>query len=175
MNIWDGLSLTRQDVTVRKAPDGEDWKTITKEVQAVQEFLISLASNAENMPNLVEDIKTKQKDLKELQDAITKLKTPEDLMKRLEEIENRMVDLSNIYSHASEVLQTVQFLQRQLLNLGKRIQNHISETDVKYRAFENRVANWQKANEERWHTRLEKAEEQLGAIALALGIKKFGE
>jgi len=175
MKIWNGLSETRNDALIRKGPDGEDWKTITHELQATQEFLINLAANADAMPNLVENIKAKQKELSLLQVSMAKLTCPENVKKQVDQLEEEMVKLHSIYQHAAEVLQTVNFLQRQLLNLGRRIDEHIEKTDRSQLAFKNQVANWQRTQEERWHDRLKKAEEQLGAISLALGIKTFGE
>lgn len=175
MKIWNGLSATREDALIRKGPDGEDWKTITRQLQATQEFIVNLAVNADAMPDLVNDIKAKQRDLGSLQASIAKLTVPEDVMKRVDQLEDQMTKLRDIYSHAAEVLQTVNLLQRQLLNLGRRIDDHIEKSSRKQVAFENRVANWQRANEERWNIRLDKAEEQLGAVSLALGLKQFGE
>lgn len=175
MDIWNGTSVTRPDPLVRKKPDGEDWKTIIEELQATQKFITSLAVNMDTMPNLLEDIKAYQKQLQSMQVAINQLTVPEDIKIQVIELSAEMKKLHSVYSHASEVLQTVNLLQRQLLNLGRHIDNHVEETNQKHISFENRVANWQRANEERWNDRLQKAEEQLGAISLALGLKKFGE
>jgi DNA repair ATPase RecN len=175
MNIWDGTSATREDVQVRKAPDGDDWRTITQQMQMTQKFIANLASNADAMPDLLKDIEAKRQDLELLQNDIAKLTVPEDVKIRVDDLEREMDDLRLVYKHAAEVLTTVNFLQRQLLNLGRRIDNHVEEIGRQYTSFENRVANWQRANEDRWNKRLEKAEEQIGAISLALGLKTFGE
>jgi len=175
MKIWNGLSATREDALVRKGPDGEDWKTITRQLQATQEFVANLAANADVMPSLVADIKAKHNQLCSLQASIAQLTVPENVKTQVDQLEERLVKLRDIYEHAAEVLQTVNFLQQQLLNLGKRIDDHIEKSNRRLLAFENRIANWQRSNEERWNTRLNSAEEQLGAISLALGIKKFGE
>ena len=175
MKIWNGLSATREDALVRKGPDGEDWKAITRQLQATQEFVVNLAANADVMPSLVADIKAKHAQLCSLQASIAQLTVPEDMRTQVDQLEKKLAKLQDIYEHAAEVLQTVNFLQRQLLNLGKRIDDHVEKSDRKILSFENRVANWQRGHEERWYERLEKAEEQLGAISLALGIKKFGE
>ena len=175
MKIWDGTSETRDDPSVRKRPDGHDWRTITAELKATQQFVVSLAANANDMPNLVEDVKARQEQLESVQESISKLTVPDDLKVQIEELKGELEKLRSIYAHASEVLQTVRFLQGQLLNLNKRIDNHAEDTDQKIASLENRVAHWQRVNEERWSTRLDNAEEQLGAVALALGMKKFGE
>ncbi len=175
MKIWNGLSSTRDDALVRKSPDGEDWRTITRELQTTQEFLANLASNADAMPDLVRAIKTKQREVSSLQAAIAGLSLPEDVKEQVAKLTEEMVKLHSIYKHAAEVLQTVNFLQRQLLNLGNRIDEHVQETDKSQRVFRNQFNSWQRTHEDRWDDRLKKAEEQLGAISLALGLKKFGE
>lgn len=175
MKIWDGTSESRSDPQVRKRPDGHDWKTITQELCNTQKFVVSLAANADDMPNLVEDIKARQRQLESVQDSISKLTVPDDLKIQIDGLQSDMETLRSIYVHASEVLETVRFLQRQLLNLNRRIDEHSAETDKRLTAFENRVAHWQRVMEERWSTRLDKAEDQLGAIALALNLKKFGD
>lgn len=175
MKIWPGTSATRPDPQANKSPDGSDWSAITKELRATQEYLLNLTLNADEMPDLVADIQARQKQLNSLKVSICQLTVPEDIMLRVKQLEEEMVKLHSIYTHAAEVLETVQFLQRQLLNLGKQITIHVEETERKHISFVNQVANWQRTNEERWITRLDSAEEQLGAIALALGLKKFGE
>ncbi len=175
MKIWDGTSETRDDPSVRKRPDGHDWRTITAELKATQQFVISLAANANDMPNLVEDVKARQKQLESVQKSINKLTVPDDVKACVDKLKMDMEKLRSIYAHASEVLQTVRFLQQQLLNLNKRIDDHAENTDQKIASLENRVAHWQRVSEKRWSTRLDRAEEQLGAVSLALGLKKFGE
>jgi len=175
MKVWDGTSETRSDPTVRRGPDGGDWKAITKELQATQEFVVNLAVNADAMPNLVKEVKARQDQLGSLQVAISKLEAPENLKLQMVELSVAVEELRSIYVHASEVLQTVNFLQRQLLNLGRRIDSHIEETKQNRSAFENQMTHRQRVNEKRWNDRLSKAEEQLGTISLALGLQKFGE
>lgn len=175
MKVWDGTSPTRPDIFARKAPDGDDWKTITHELQVTQEFLVSLAENADAMPNLVEEIKAKGEELKSLQHAISKLTVPEDVIVQVDELAERMEELSNVYQHAADVLGTVQFLQQQLVNLGKRMDAFEKELRQQVTSFRNKTAHWQQVNEERWNKRLAELEKQSGAIALALGIKSFGE
>lgn len=174
MKVWDGTSVTRSDTLIRKGPDGNDWHTITQQLQATQEFVANLAVNADAMPNLVQEIEAKQENLQVLQDAIAKLTVPEDVEAHVDSLEKEMKELRNVYQHAAEVLQTVNMLQQQLLNLGRRIDEHIEETDRKQVSLENRIASWQRKNEALWIKRLEKAEDQIGAVSLALGLKTFG-
>lgn len=175
MKVWDGTSATRSDAMARKAPDGEDWKVITQEVQNTQEFLANLVANAHAMPNLVKDAKAVKKKLDSLQDAIGKLTAPEDVRAHIVKFEEELKELSKVYTHAAEVLQTVKFLQQQLLNLSRRIDERSEEMTGNYRVFENRAGNWQRSREDAWNKRLEKLEDQVGAISLALGLKTFGE
>ena len=156
MKIWNGLSSTRDDALVRKSPDGEDWRTITRELQTTQEFLANLASNADAMPDLVRAVKTKQREISSLQAAIAGLSPPEDVKEQVAKLTEEMVKLHSIYKHAAEVLQTVNFLQRQLLNLGNRIDEHIQETNKSQRVFRNQFNSWQRTHEDRWHERLRK-------------------
>lgn len=175
MNIWSGTSATRPDMLIRKAPDGEDWREITRELQATQEFLRNLADNVDIMPNFAKDIEVKEKKLDSLQDAIGKLTAPKDVKICITKLEDELHELRKIYKHASDVLQTVNFLQQQLLSLNRQMGKHADEAKRNYAVSENRTANWQRANEERWNKRLEKAEDQIGAISLALGLKTFGD
>lgn len=175
MKVWDGTSPSRADPLVRKSPDGSDWKTITAEVQSTQRFIENLALNAEDMPDLMAEIKSKQKQLSAIGSKLSELTPPDDVIKRVDAVEEVMEELRSIYVHAAEVLQTVSLLQRQLLNLNARIEDHIEDNKTKRIAFENKVVNWQRSNETRTDERLGKAEEMLGAISLALSIKKFGE
>jgi len=96
-------------------------------------------------------------------------------MKRITVMGEELEEMRSVYVHAGEVLQTVNLLQRQLLNLNTRINEHIEDNKTKRIAFENKVANWQRVTEARTEERLAKLEETSGTIGLALGIKKLGE
>ena len=175
MHIWSGTSATRPDTLVRKAPDGDDWKTITRELQSTQEFLLNVIANAREMPNLVKDASSVKKQLDCFRDAIGKLTAPKDVRICIDKFEEKLKELSKVYTHAAEVLQTVKFLQQQLLNLNRRIDTHVEEVSRNSKVFETRAANWQRSREDNWNERLEKLEDQTGAISLALGLKTFGE
>jgi len=174
MRVWDGTSPTRPDPLVRKSPDGVDWKTITGEMQSLQTFVVNLSGNAKEMPNVVEEIKKRAKQIDNLKAQISSLKTPEDVVKRVVAMEEKIEELWRVYSRAEEVLQTVSLLQRQLLNLSARIDEHIEDAETKRIAFENRVANWQRTTGGRTDERLKVLEEDTGIIGLALSMKKFG-
>jgi hypothetical protein len=175
MKVWDGTSPSRPDPLVRKGPDGVDWKTITGELQRLQTFVVNLAANADEMPNVVEEIKKRARQISNLKAQIADLTAPEDVMKLITVMGEDLEEMRGVYVHAGEVLQTVNLLQRQLLNLNTRINEHIEDNKTKRIAFENKVANWQRITEARTEERLVKLEEDTGAIGLALGIKKLGE
>jgi phage shock protein A len=175
MKVWDGTSPSRPDPLVRKGPDGVDWKTITDELQKLQTFVVNLSDNAEEMPNVVEEVKKRARQINNLKAQIAGLTAPDDVMKRITMMGEAMEELRSVYVHAGEVLQTVSLLQRQLLNLNARINEHIEDNKTKRIAFENKVANWQRTTEARVEERLVKLEEDSGAISLALSLKKFGE
>lgn len=179
MQVWDGTSATRPDPTSGKSPDGQDWKQITKELQAVQKFAASLASNVDAMPDLVGDIEQKQRILDSLQREVDLLTAPEDVVLKIEALdakfEEEMSEYRKMHTYASEVMRTVNLFQRQLSNLGKRIDKHVEETTRSRKAFENQVSNWQRTTESRWDERLDTLENQLGELSLAFGLENFGE
>jgi flagellar biosynthesis chaperone FliJ len=175
MKVWDGTSPTRPDPLVRKSPDGVDWKTVTDELRKVQTFVVNLADNAKEMPNIVEEVKRRARQINNLKAQISSLTAPEDVIKRVTKMGEELEEMRGIYAHAGEVLQTVSLLQRQLLNLSARIDDHIDENKTKRLAFENKVVNWQRDNERGVNERLDKLEKTSGAIALALSIKIYGE
>lgn len=175
MKVWDGTSPSRPDPLVRKSPDGVDWKTITDEMQKLQTFVVNLSDNAEEMPNVVEEIKKRARQISSLKAQIADLTAPEDVMKLVTVMGEELEEMRSVYVHAGEVLQTVNLLQRQLLNLNTRITEHIEDNKTKRTAFENKVSNWQRVNEVRADERLVKLEETSGTLSLALGLKKYGE
>jgi phage shock protein A len=174
MKVWDGTSPTRPDPLVRKSPDGVDWKTVTDELQKVQTFVVNLADNAKEMPNVVEEVKRRARQINNLKAQISSLTAPEDVVKRVVAMEEKIEELWRVYSHAEEVLETVGLLQRQLLSLDERIDENIAASERSRVAFENRVANWQRTTSGRTDERLKKLEEDTGTIGLALGVKKLG-
>jgi len=175
MKVWDGTSPSRPDPLVRKSPDGVDWKTITDELQKLQTFVVNLSDNAEEMPNVVEEIKKRARQISNLKAQVAGLTAPEDVMKLVMVMGEELEEMRSVYVHAGEVLQTVNLLQRQLVNLNTRITEHIEDNKTRRIAFENKVSNWQRVNEARSEKRLAKLEEDSGALSLALGLKKYGE
>ena len=179
MHVWDGSSGSRADPTSGKSPDGKDWKAITKELQETQTFVTNLASNVDAMPNLLGDIEKKQEILDSLQQEVDKLTAPEDVVLKIEALEKKfeedLEEYRKMHTYASEVLRTVNIFQRQLSNLGRRIDRHVEETNRQHKSFENKAANWQRINETRWIEKLDTLENQLGELSLAFGLKNFGE
>lgn len=179
MHVWDGTSGTRADPTSGKSPDGKDWKTITRELQKTQTFVTNLASNVDAMPDLLGDIKRKQEILDELQQEVDKLTAPEDVVLKIEALEKKfdtdLEEYRKIHTYASEVLRTVNIFQRQLSNLGRRVDKHIEDSTKSHKSFENKASNWQRTNEARWMERLDILENQLGEVSLAFGLENFGE
>ena len=45
-SVWDGTSGTRPDATVKRGPDGTDWRTLVGEVRALQTQLQPLGISA---------------------------------------------------------------------------------------------------------------------------------
>lgn len=175
MEIWDGTSATRDDTGVRKAPDGEDWKVLTRHVQEAQRFALNLAENAKDMPSLVGEILRRKKELDALRRDIVKLTAPEDVKKQVETLRVRLDEMHAVYKHAAEVLDAVQLLQVQLVNLSNRMREHVAEAKTQRAAFENKVTHWQQLNEKRWTDRLTAIEETNNQISLVLNLKAFGE
>ena len=175
MEIWDGTSATRDDAGVRKAPDGEDWKVLTRHVQEAQRFALNLAENAQDMPSLVEEILRRKKELDALQRDIGRLTAPEDVKKQVETLRIRLDEMHAVYKHAAEVLDAVQLLQVQLINLNARMKEHVAENKKQRTSFENKVAHWQQVNEKRWADRLTAVEEENSKISLTLNLRAFGE
>jgi DNA repair ATPase RecN len=179
MHVWDGTSGTRSDPTSGKSPDGKDWKTITRELQKTQTFVTNLASNVDAMPDLLGDIKKKQEILDKLQQEVDKLTAPEDVVLKIEALEKKfntdLEEYRKIHAYASEVLRTVNIFQRQLSNLGRRVDKHIEDSLKNHKSFENKASNWQRTNEARWMERLDTLENQLGEVSLAFGLENFGE
>ena len=179
MHVWDGTSGSRSDPTSGKSPDGKDWKAITRELQKTQTFVTNLASNVDSMPNLLGDIEKKQETLDELQHEVDKLTAPEDVVLKIKALEKKfdtdLEEYRKIHKYASEVLRTVNIFQRQLANLGRRMDKHTDEVTKNHKSFENKASNWQRTNEERWIERLDTLENQLGELSLALGLGNFGE
>lgn len=174
MKIWDGRSDTRPDPSVRSGPDAADWKTITGELQETQKFVSNLAENVGIMPGLQKEISDRAAQIRKLGAELGKLTPPSDLWITIKTLGIELDALRGIYTHAAEVLETVQLLQQQILNLGRRIDSHIDDTSRWQRSMDNKVQTQQRVNEERVGTRLKALEDQLGVVSLALGMKSFG-
>lgn len=81
--VWDGKSPSRSDLAAEFPPTYQDWMTLVREVQAMQEYLLAVTGNIQAMPNLDAALADCSAKLAKVDELIEQRTPPEDLKREL--------------------------------------------------------------------------------------------
>ncbi|MCK9437131.1 MAG: hypothetical protein M0Q12_07995 [Synergistaceae bacterium] len=161
--IFNGTHAQRPDLSTVKGPDHLDYILLSKELQAVQEYLLNLASNTTLMPNLTQALEEAYQQIKNLKAEVSKVTPPkvlkaalETLQAKVEEIDCRK-QLANIQSELLTIKDSIAKNQLQMLQLQRDFAQ-----DVK--GFQNKLTNQFQKLEKEANKRLDDTEERLDKV-----------
>ncbi len=87
MEVWNGLTPRRPDLSTTRAASHEDYLVIVQQIQGLQEFTLNLSNNIQIMPDLSGYLKEAKSKISEIQGLIEKISLPQDVKDRLEVVE----------------------------------------------------------------------------------------
>jgi hypothetical protein len=93
MQVWDGLTPKRLDLSTAKATGHEDFLVIVQKIRELQEFTNRLASNMDVMPDLDGLLAAAKDKITKLQSSLDALTLPEDIKNRLLKLEQDVLDV----------------------------------------------------------------------------------
>lgn len=99
LEIWDGTTSTRPDLTAVQHPAHGDWIIILSELRATQRYLLSLAGNVETMPNLGKSIKSVEELIDELKTRVTQITPPDELHQEVAGLRRQLEEIDIRASH----------------------------------------------------------------------------
>ncbi len=99
LEIWDGTTSMRRDLTTVQHPSHGDWITILGELRATQRYLLGLAGNMEVMPNLGKSIKNVEELIDGLKTRITQITPPDELHQEVAEMRHQLEEVDIRPSH----------------------------------------------------------------------------
>jgi Asp-tRNA(Asn)/Glu-tRNA(Gln) amidotransferase A subunit family amidase len=86
--IWDGLSQSRRDQSLDRAPDQYDWLALVAEVQKTQEHLLTI-TGAE-VPEVAAQLEAADKQLAKIGERLEALQVPADMRAEVTALTARM-------------------------------------------------------------------------------------
>jgi hypothetical protein len=136
--IYTGITDARPDLAVETAPTHNDWRLMLHELEAMQRYILNLAGNIKDMPNLDESISDAATQVREMLVTLDKLAPPADLYEGVRKAERAVRDLeedqANLRSGVKKLLLRTRTIEAQF----KKLQETVAEQlDV----IENNVRN----------------------------------
>ena len=93
MEIWNGLTPTRQDLGTAKAAGYEDFLVLVQKIQELQAFVLNFSNNMALMPDLEGALQKAQAEINSLQDLISQVSLPQDVKDNLTALEQTVVEM----------------------------------------------------------------------------------
>jgi len=168
--IWDGCTQTRPDLDTTSAPDYTDWVAIVHEIQAMEEYILSLAGNIEVMPDLRKKTEAASLCVTHLISQIGKVKPPENLIKRLKVLEAKIADMAS-KGEIDKNHRKVAALQKQVFGLHREIRQSDTAVRDEMDSFKNEVRNKINALQLETHKKLKVVTDRLVEISEMLSFE----
>ncbi len=140
LKVWDGRTNARPDLTVVQPPTHGDWLAMVAELQAAQEYILSLSGNMDIMPNVGETIKDVDAKIKVLDRELTRLSPPTDLNREVALMREKLLEMDIRREHA-RLKRGVKrlFLRTQVLEKGYK--DFKAEVQQQLQVLTNNVRN----------------------------------
>jgi hypothetical protein len=91
IEVWDGRTPSRHDLSDVKNPDHRDYLTLVTQIQQLQVALNSASGNLALLPSVHDLFLDIERRIEEFKQQISSLLLPEDIQNRLDGIENQLV------------------------------------------------------------------------------------
>jgi len=172
MQVWNGLSPTRQDLSAIKAPDYSDYLQLVVEIQKLQVFVANLSQNVQIMPNLEAELQKTYDRIESVLEIIRQLTPPEDLQVDIENLDAKIneIDTRKQVLKLQQGLESLRNLvatnQRQVLLLQE---NFVSEV----KGFQNKVWNTLTSLQDAVIDRLDTLEKRVESLSVHVDVAKL--
>ena len=144
--VWNGCTNARPDLSVVQRPTHGDWLSMVAELQATQEYILSLSGNMDIMPNVGETIKDVDTKIKVLDRELARLSPPADLNREVAEMREELLEMDIRREHArlkrgvKRLFLRTQVLEKGYKDLKAEVQHQLQVLTNSVRNQFNRVA-----------------------------------
>jgi len=174
IEVWDGKSPSRHDLSNVKNPDHQDYLTLVAKVQQLQVALNNASGNLALLPSVHELFLEVERRIEDFKQQIAELTLPTDLQERIFEIEKQLVK--------QDTRKETNVLRRDLEAVRSQMdknQLHVLELQGSFStevtAFQSKVWNTLKTLDREIRERLEAVEKRLDSVAIQTRIQSLLE
>jgi hypothetical protein len=172
MNIWNGTTPSRSNLSDVRAPDYFDYLQLVVEIQKLQAFVRDLAQNVQIMPDLETELQRAYDSIESVRSIIEQLTPPEDLQVDIENLDVKIneADTRKQVLKLQQVLESLKNLvatnQRQVLLLQE---NFVSEV----KGFQNKVWSTLTSLQADVIERLDTLEKRVESLSVHVDVAKL--
>lgn len=143
--IYVGITDARPDLAVVLAPTHNDWRLMLHELEAVQRYVLNLAGNIKDMPNLDESISDATAQVREMLVKLDELAPPADLHKDVRVMQRELMDINENQDNLRSGVKKLLLRTRTVEALFRKLQETIAEQiDVIKNNVRNQLAEYEK-------------------------------
>ncbi len=93
MEVWNGLTPRRSDLSTAKAASHEDYLVLVQKIQELEQYVLDFTGNIQVMPDLEKALQKSKDKIDSLQRLLNKISLPKDVKDRLDSIEELINDM----------------------------------------------------------------------------------
>jgi hypothetical protein len=178
MEVWNGLTPKRKDLSTARAAVHEDYVVIVQQIQGLQEFVIALSNNIQVMPDLAGALSDAKSKVAKIQDLIDSVTLPQEVMDRVEALEQLIKDVDQrsaviqLRRDFETLRETVARNQLQVLNLQSSFAKEV-------KGFQNKIWGIVEKLQKETGTQLESLVEKIqhldAQLDLQSSLEKFNQ
>jgi len=143
--IYTGITDARPDLAVVKAPTHNDWRLMLHELEAIQRYVLNLAGNIEDMPNLNESISDATAQVREMLVKLDELAPPANLYEDVKKADRAVRDLEEDQANLRSGVKKLLLRTRTVEAHFKKLQDTVNEQiDVIKNNVRNQLAESEK-------------------------------
>jgi hypothetical protein len=138
MEVWNGLTPRRPDLSTTRATSHEDYLVIVQQIQGLQEFTLNLSNNLQLMPDLTGYLKEAKFKINNIQDLIDKISLPQDVKDRLEALEQLINEIDQ-RATITQLRRDFEILRETVARNQIEVLNLQSSFEKEVKGFQNKV------------------------------------
>jgi len=178
MEIWNGLTPRRPDLSTTRVTSHEDYLVIVKQIQELQEYGLNLANNMQVMPNLEDTLQDAKKQIDEIQLLAASVSLPEDVKDRLGSLEQQLVAIDQRAINL-QLRRDLEFLKEKVARNQIEVLNLQSSFETEVKGFQNKVwgllNSLQKDTGEKLEVLAEKVRHIDAQVDVQTSLEKFNQ
>jgi predicted nucleic acid-binding Zn-ribbon protein len=159
--IYNGITDARPDLAVVQAPTHNDWRLMLHEVEAMQRYILNLAGNIKDMPNLDESISDATAQVREMLAKLADLSPPPDVQEGLAALAEKLTNLADSHVNVKRGVKKLLLRTKTVEDLYKKLEE---EVDQQLEIIRNQVRNQLAAHAKKTEMSLRNLQKQIDEL-----------